>query len=192
MAKKKIVKKVKAKGKQWYVITSPRLFGEKELGKTSTSEPKKLVGRMVTVSLVDLINDFKKYYVKMRFRIVKVEGEFARTEFAGSEVMRDYLSRMVLKRTRRVDTVQDLKTKDGVGIRVKGVAILPRRVKSSIQLKVRNEIKAVLKERVGSQTIDKLIESVITDEMKFRVLREARKIYPIRNFEIRKTEIVSK
>ena len=35
----------KAKGKEWFSIISPKIFGEKEIGKTLTSEPEKLLNR---------------------------------------------------------------------------------------------------------------------------------------------------
>ena len=41
-------------------------------------------------------------------------------------------------------------------------------------------------------TLDDFIKGLMSDEIKNKVLKEARRIYPVRNFEIRKTEIISK
>lgn len=181
----------KAKAKEWFSIVAPKIFDEKEIGKTITSDPKNLINRRIEVSAIDLTNNLEKYYLKFSFRIKKIEGNKALTEFDGSECLRDYISRMVVRRVRRVDTVQDLITKDGKKIRVKGLAIIPRRIKSSIQKKVGNKIKELLKIEVENSTLDEFVKKILSDEIKNKILKEARKIYPVRNFEIRKTEFLS-
>jgi len=183
-------KKPKAKVKEWYSIVSPKLFGEVEIGKTMASDPEKLVGRRVKISLLELTNNYNKFYVKFVFRIKRIEGMKAYAEFDGSEVMQDYISRMILRRVRRIDTIQDLKTKDGVRIRIKGLAIISRRIKSSIISRIRNQIREMMVEEVENSSFDDFVEKVMSDEIKGKILRAARQTYPVRNFEIRKTEIL--
>lgn len=181
----------KTKAKEWFTIIAPKLFDEKEIGRTMASDSKMLMNRKITMNLMELTNNFNKFYMKFLFRVDRIEGNKAFTSFDGSECLRDYISRMVVRRIRRIDTVQDLKTKDGVKIRVKGIAIIPRRIKSSIQLKIRNKIKEKLQKEVEAITLEDLVEKIISDEIKMRVLAEARRIYPVRNFEIRRTEIIT-
>lgn len=182
----------KSKGVQWFSLIGPKVFGSRELGKTFVSDPGRLIGRRISLSIIELTNDFEKYYMKFTFKVKKIEADKAFVDFDGSEVMRDYLSRMILRRIRRIDSVQDVETKDMVKIRVKGLAIIPRRIKSSIQKKIRNNIKDILKKEVQNLTLDDFIKGLMSDEIKNKVLKEARRIYPVRNFEIRKTEIISK
>jgi len=184
-----LVKK-KAKTKEWYTMISPKMFGEKEIGKALADSPESLVGRKVYLSILELAGNMNKYYMKISFKISRVEGKKAFTEFHGSQCMQDYVSRMVVRRVRRIDTVQDLNTKDNLKLRVKGIAVISRRAKSSIQTKMSNCIKETLKKEVESATLDDVIEKILSDEMKTRVLSAARRIYPIRNFEVRKTEIL--
>jgi small subunit ribosomal protein S3Ae len=96
------------------------------------------------VSAIELTDNFNKYYLKLNFKITKVNGQLAFTDFDGSECLRDYISRMILRRVRRIDTVQNFTTTDGKKIRVKGLGIIGRRVKSSIQKMVSNKIKDIL------------------------------------------------
>jgi small subunit ribosomal protein S3Ae len=86
--------------------------------------------------------------------------------------------------------VQDLNTKDGITIRVKSLAIIRGKIKSSIRTTIRNKIKELMKAEVEALTLDEFIESIISDDTKNKILKEARKIYPVRNFEIRKTEVM--
>jgi small subunit ribosomal protein S3Ae len=181
----------KAKSKEWFTILAPKSFDERELGRTMVSEPKHLMGRKISLNLLELTQNFNKFYMKFTFRVVKLEGNKALTEFDNSECMQDYVSRMVLRRARRIDTVQDLKTKDGVLIRVKGLGIISRRVNSSIQKTVRVCIKSMVKDFVENSTFEDLINSIMDDTLKGKVLREARRIYPVRNFEVRKTQVMN-
>lgn len=180
----------KSKTKEWFTIIAPKYFDEREIGRTMVSAPNIILNRRISVSLMELANNFSKYYMKFIFRITKINGNRAITEFDGSECLRDYISRMVLRRIRRIDTVQDLATKDSVKIRVKCLAIVSRRTKSNVRDVIRNSIREMVKEEVESSTLEDFIKKIISDEFKNRVLQEARKIYPVRNFEIRKTEIL--
>jgi len=182
----------KSKGKKWYTILAPKMFGHVEIGQTSTEDPDLLVGRKVDVSLMTLINDFKKYYMKFRFKIVSVDDNNAHTELDGSECLNDYVSRIVLRYSRRIDTVQDLVTKDGVKIRVKCLAIIRGRVKSSIKNNVRNVVREIVKNDVEGVTLEGFVRAIVSDSIKRNVLREARKVYPVKSFEIRKTEVSSR
>lgn len=182
----------KTKSKEWFTIVAPKIFDEREIGRTMVAEPENLMGRKISLSLIELTNNFEKFYMKFNFRVVKTEGNKAFTEFDSSECLQDYISRMILRRVRRIDTVQDLKTKDGVNLRVKGLAVISRRVKSSIQKNIRNNIKEMVKEFVENSTFEELIESIINDELKNTILRQSRKTYPVRNFEVRKTQVVAK
>jgi len=181
----------KAKAKEWFTLIAPKVFKETELGKIMVSNPEKLVGRKTMFSVMEITDNMNKYYMKFIFRINRIEGKKAFTEFSGSECMRDYISRMVLRRVRRIDVIKDLKTKDGILVRVKGLAVISRRAKSSIQKKIRARLQGLLKEEVESISMDGFIEKIISDEIKIKILSELRRIYPIRNFEIRKTEVLS-
>ena len=182
----------KSKDKKWYTILAPKMFGNVEIGQTSTVDPDLLIGRKIDVSLMNLINDFKKYYMKFRFKIVSVDDGNAHTEFDGSECLSDYVSRTVIRYSRRIDTVQDLVTKDGVKVRVKSLAIIRGRVKSSIKTSVRNAVREIIKDEVEGATLEGLIRGIISDSIKRDVLKEAGKVHPVKTFEIRKTEVLSK
>ncbi|MDI6798836.1 MAG: 30S ribosomal protein S3ae [Candidatus Aenigmarchaeota archaeon] len=182
--------KGKGKKKDWFVIVAPKMFGEKEIGKAMVSDPGSLMGRRVVLNLAELTNNFAKYYMKFAFRIKRIEGNRAFSEFDGSECLRDYISRMVLRRVKRIDAIQDLQTKDGIRIRVKSLMIASRRMKSSIEKKMRREIEEMIKKEVESSTLEDFVKKIINDKIKNKVLKEARKIYPVRNFEIRRTEVL--
>lgn len=186
-----LVKK-KTKVKEEYTLIAPKVFGEKELGVTFASKPEEVIGRELTLSVLELVDDSNKYYLKFSFKVDRIEGKRAFTKFHGSECLQDYISRMVVRRVRRLDTIQDLLTKDNVKLRVKTICTLPRKAKSTVERSIRRKIEEIMSEEVGKRSLDDFVKSLLSDEIKKRVLEEGKKIYPIRNFEIRKVEVLSK
>ncbi len=176
--------------KQWYEILAPKLFEERVIGETMAAEPKQLVGRVIEVSLLELSKDYSKFYIKLKFQIDRVDGNKAYTKFAGHEIMRERIYRMVQRRVRRVDLVQDLRTKDGVLIRVKTLFVLIRRVNTSIKASTRTKAGEIVEKIVKESTLDELIKLIITGELTSMIKKECNKISPAGNVEIRKSEIL--
>ena len=161
----------RGKRKNWFTILAPNFFNRIELGKTLSTDPENLIGRKVSASLMDLTNNFSKYYMKFSFKIKNVQDDKAITEFDGSECLRDYISRMVLRRMTRIDTIQDLMTKDNVKIRVKGLAVIRGRVKSSVKATIRSKIKGLIKDEVENSSLENFIENIISDKLKNKILK---------------------
>ena len=156
----------KSKGKEWYSIVSPKFFGGKEIGKTMSAEPEKIVGRVLSLSAIDLINDLNKYHLKFMFRVSKVDGNTAITDFEGFECLQDFISRMVLRRIRRIDVVQDIKMKDGTMARVKILATISKKATSSVEKSVRAFIHQFVKEEVERLTLEQFLKKVISNSVK--------------------------
>jgi len=183
-------KLAKAKSKKWYKILAPRELGNIEIGETLSSDPNYLIGRRITLNGLEIDESTNKFYMKFYFRIDKVEGDRAYTLFDGSECLRDYISRMVVRRVTRIDVVQDVKMKDGVVIRVKSIIVVPRKATSTVKKSIRKTVKEIVEKEVSSRELKDMIGILLTDSLKEKVLKEIKKIYPIRNYEIRKTEVI--
>ncbi|TAL48594.1 hypothetical protein EPN87_00245 [archaeon] len=179
----------KSKTKQWFSIVAPKIFDEIDLGRTTAAEPNYLIGRKITANAMNVIEGYDKYYVKLFFKISAVDGSKALTEFNGSELMREYISRMVLRRVKRIDLVQDLATKDGVKVRVKSIAVASKKMSTDTKLDLAAMMREYMQERVEASTFDDFVSDLLNEEIKMDVLQHARKIYPVRHFEIRKVEV---
>ena len=67
-----MVKKTKRdpwKSKVWYSILTPEIFGSKVIGETPADDANNLYGRIIEASLKDITGNFRKYYVKLFFKI---------------------------------------------------------------------------------------------------------------------------
>lgn len=182
----------KMKGKEWYSLIAPKLFNEKIIGETPAGDTKTLIGRTIEVYLINLIDDLSKYYIKFYFKVVDIKEKNVYTEFAGYECLRDYISRMIRYGIKRVDTIQDLTTEDKKKIRIKAIIITRKKIKNNVVMTLKKFVKDKIKKEVESSKMDELIEKIINDTIKESIMNEGDKIYPIRAFEIRKIEMLSK
>lgn len=175
--------------KTWYEIIAPKMFDEQVIGETPAVDSKQLIGRTMKISLMDISKDHSKFYIKLNFQIERIDGK-AYTRFVGHECMPERIYRMVQRRMRRVDCVQDVKTSDGFKLRVKSILIIPRRVGTSIKDAVRAKMKNVIDKIASEKTIDEIVKMIISDELQKVIREECKKIYPIGVVEIRKTEVL--
>ncbi len=179
-----------AEKKKWYEILAPKMFDEKPVAETLAAEPEHLIGRTVEVSLLNLTKDYSRFYVKLLFQIERVEGDKAYTKFVGHDVMRDRIYRMVQRRVRRVDVIQDVTTKDGINMRVKTVLTLSRRVNTALKhaaRKVAHDYMIHVAERLPFEDFMKII---IKGDMQKAIKKECGHVYPVTEVEIRKTELL--
>lgn len=188
MAPKRPIKvKEKFKGKEWYHIHAPKFLGEGVIGDTPAIDAGMLKGRVVESNLFELTNDASKFHVKLYFKVDSVNGSNAYTKFFGQECTRDFISRIVQKRTGVVETSDILELADGK-MRVKTIAISNRQTHSNIDTKIRKMISDMLS--AEKPTIEKFVQDVISGKTQNSIRNEITKIYPIRIFEIRKTEVL--
>src|SRR3989344_1290871 len=176
--------------KKWYEIISPKMFGEKRVGETLSVDPSSLIGRKIEVSMLELSNSYQKFYVKVCFQIVHVEGDRALTKFVGHDIMRERLYRMVQRYGRRVDCMQNVVTKDGIGIRVKTGFMLIKRVGTSLKNSCRSYAAEVVDSIAKETNFEDFIKMVIDGDLQQQVRREVTKVYPVGGIEVRKTEVL--
>lgn len=177
--------------KQWYEIISPKLFGSKVIGETPASDVKALVGRKVGVSFAELSGDFSKYYLRANLRVESVNGDKALTAFVGHEIMRERLYRMVQRRAKKVDAIQDCKTKDGAKLRVKTVAIIRTKGGASVKSAVRKKMKETVDAIVKENTLDQIATMIFSGEFPQKIRQECKKISPVSAVEVRRTQLIT-
>lgn len=196
MAAKKVTrataKKMKDKwrAKQWYSITAPDIFDNKEMPETPADEPSKLMGRTVEVTMHELTNDFSKSNIKVSFRINKIVGLEAKTTFIGHEFTSDYIRRLTRRRRTKVDGVFDVTTKDGYRIRVKPMAIAEHRIQSSQKSAIRKLMKDIVLKMAREQVLGEFVRSMIGGELSRNIFQACKPIYRLKRVDIRKSEVL--
>jgi len=176
--------------KQWYSIVSPKVFDNVIIGEAMTSEPKNLINRVVESSLADLTKNFSKFYIKINFKVNKVENEKAFSEFVGHECLREYISQIIRSGTTRIDSNVIVTTNDNRKIRVKGILIFSRRVKRSIKSKAISLIDKIIVDFAAKNNFDDFIKAMILDDLSKEIKNQCKKLYPVSKVEIRKSRVI--
>jgi len=179
----------KMKGKEWYPIVTPAFFGDFTVGETMAMDPQKIVGRVVEASLTDLTGDTNKYYFKFFFKISEVKDKKAQTIFMGHDCTRDFLARIVRRRSNRIDMNIIVDLKDAK-MRVKSVAVSNRPVSKAIETKVRHNINQVITESMNNMTLEEFLMQMVEGKLQQKIRKTVSKVYPMKQFEFRKTEMI--
>lgn len=196
-AKKKVsrtaVKKVKDKwkAKVWYNIRAPPMYNGAVIAETLADEGDKLMGRVAEATLQDLTGDFSKMHVKMLFKVQAVRGNECATKFAGHELTSDYIRRLTRRKHSKIDAVVDVVTKDGFRMRVKPMAVTDRRAQSSQEQEIRRLAIEKIQGAASEMDHAQFIKIVVSGDLGQTIYNEARKIYPLKRVEIRKSEVTS-
>lgn len=175
--------------KNWYEIQAPEVFDADEVTETPAEKDSQVIGRKVREGLEDLMDGTDKYYVDVSLKVTEVEGNKAFTEIAGMEVSKEYVSRMIRKRSDRFDLVHDTTTDDDKTVRIKVVGATVRNTSSKTLRDVRNAMKALIDEEAGSAEYHEVMEMIFQDRLQEELRDVAEDIYPFRQLEIRKTEL---
>lgn len=190
MSSKKRVRD-KWRSKDWFSVVAPQYFGSTELGSIPADEPSKLVGRVVDATLYDLTNDFAHQYLKMFFQVSDIDGKTARTVFKGHEYSRDYLRSLVRRKTTRIDTLQNITTKDGYQLRLAVCAFTLTRIRTTQEQAIRAVMKRIVEEKAKALTFDQLVQEVVLGKIASDIYNEAKKVAPMRHVGIRKSKLVA-
>ncbi|RLF12060.1 MAG: 30S ribosomal protein S3ae [Thermoprotei archaeon] len=176
--------------KATYKILASSAFGHAEIGHTMASSPENLIGRTIWVTLYSLTNDPSQQHIKLLFQIVKVEGDTAYTVFKGHDLARDYLRSLVRRGASRVDGIFDVTTKDGYRMRVMVLAITLKRAQTSQEKAIRKIMGQTVEQKAQQLNFDELVQEIVLGKVASEVFNAARKIYPLRRVEVRKSKVL--
>ena len=178
------------KGKDWFAVMAPKLFGEIFLYDTPAIDPKLVIGRKVEIPVPFLTNDKTKNHMKIVFRVNDVQDKSAHTVFDSYFCSREFIARNVRKRCQKLDVTNYVDTKDNWRLQVTTTAILNRNVKENVETKMHNLIESGLKEMAATATLDEFIKNVISSVYQKKLRKDGTKIYPVRFTEISKVEVI--
>ncbi|TDA29754.1 MAG: 30S ribosomal protein S3ae [Hadesarchaea archaeon] len=180
------------KRKVWYELYAPPMFGGTRIGETLASDPQKLLGRKVEVSLGDLVQDVSKAYLKLFFQVVRVDGEKAYTDFVGHDLAQHFLRSQVRRRATKITHILTVRTKDGREIQITVVVMTVRKISRSQVRAIRSEIVNLLTTRASERTFDQFVQEAVLGKLSADVYKVAKKYCPIRRVEIQKTEVLKR
>ncbi|MHA1502599.1 MAG: 30S ribosomal protein S3ae [Candidatus Heimdallarchaeota archaeon] len=177
--------------KTWYTIHAPEIFGAEEIAETPSAEPDYVIGRTLNRTVMDLNGDYKKMHVKLTFKIDKIKGDHAYTQFHGHEYTRDYLRSMIRRRRTRIDGIFNVITKDGAKVRTSIIALTPFRCKTSHEKAIRRIMEETVIKRAAKIPFTKLVNDIVSGRLATEIYKKSKKIHPIQNVDIWKSRVVN-
>jgi small subunit ribosomal protein S3Ae len=188
--KKQVGRRVEGwKAKSWYKVYTPENLGKAYLGDTIANDAESVVGRVMQTTLGEILNDYSRQNVKMKFRIAEVAGDSAYTEFIGHELTRDYLRSLVKRRTSRIDSHIPITTKDGKKLELTVVCYTLSRANLSQVHSIRGIITRKVLAQATEGDLAALINGIITGEISKELFKELKLVFPIRRVEVIKSKV---
>ena len=179
----------KVVSKEWYEVEAPKYLRNMHIGEVLSSDPKKLVGRKLRVSLSEITSNVRLQGVNVIFQIFDVSNKKAKTKVVGYEMSHFIVKRYVSRRRSKLDDSFIVKTKDGINVRVKPLIITVFKTKGVVKKKIRLRAREELFKAISNLRYEEFVSSVINHKLQVDVRSKINKTYPIKNFEIRRFEI---
>ena len=179
----------KLKKKQWYPLIAPKQFNNVVLGETPVYDPNAMLGKTLSHSLMNLLNDVKRQNINIHFKIVEIEGSNAKTSIIGYEIIPSSVKRFVRRNSEKMDLSFNCETADNVFLRVKPLVIAKADVKGSIAAKLRGNIAQFLIKTIKKMSYEEFINDLISHKIQSLMRENLSKIHPLKLCEIRYAEI---
>ncbi len=187
--KAKVVDKWKLKS--WYSAMAPEMFESKEIGQLVSSDEANLVNRIIKIGLGDMLGSFSQQtaYTSLYFRVKEVKGKTVHTAFISHELVPGYVRTLGRRHRSIINQVDDVVTRDGVGVRIKTICISGLKVSESVRADVRRAISQNVKAIAKSTDFPALVQEMVFGKLSAKLYNSIKKMGPIKRVEIRKSEV---
>jgi len=186
---KKVVQKKKVKGKTWFKIHAPKIFNERDIGETIGNDADSIKGRILSLPLSEVTGDITKHHIKIGLKIVDVKGLEAYTEPIEYNISRQYFSRLVRRRSSKIEVINDVKLKDDQTFRIKTVVVTAYKADSRQKSSLHRDVHKEMEKRATQLDFPSLIIAFSTGKLQREIGEIVRKVFPIKMIEVRKVEI---
>ncbi|HOS81867.1 MAG TPA: 30S ribosomal protein S3ae [Methanolinea sp.] len=179
------------KAKSWYKVFAPEVLGKTYIGDTIANDPESVVGRILQTTLGEIINDYARQNVKMKFKIANVAGDSAYTEFVGHEITRDYLRSMIKRRTSRIDCHVPVTTKDGKRVDLTVTCFTLTRANLSQAHEIRSIISSMISKMGSEADMNGIISGIVNGDFSREVFKAVKPVFPVRRVEVIKSKLTT-
>ena len=181
----------KWKNKRWFTIRAPRHpWNFKRIGETIGETDEHIMGRVYEMTQQEFSGDFTKMHVLLRFRVTDVVGQDALTTFVGHSHQSDHTRRQIRRYRGKIDDVVDVVTTDGFLVRLKPLMITERRCQTSVKQAMRAKSAEIIRAFASKSNYSKLQEAMLGGDLETEIRNAVKSIYPCRNVEIRKSQLL--
>jgi len=180
------------KAKTWYKVNAPETFNSIYIGDTISADTENMIGRVMNATLGEINNDYGKQHVKMKFRINRVAGDAAYTEFVGHELTKDYLRSLVKRRSSRIDSHVIATTKDGVRLHMTVTCYTLMAADSSHIHEIRKRISERATAFIAENDWNTVVEGMVTGGLAKEMMADSKAVFPVRRIEVIKSKFLGR
>jgi len=178
----------KWKGKDWFNISAPDWLGGSKIAVTPSTDVKSVKGRIIEVSVPDMLGDQSKYYMRIGLKTEEPKENEVSTTFNEYYCISEYVMRMGRSGLGKVAVFTDAVTKDNWKIQVSVTVMLNRRSNASIKAKINKLVNEIIVSKAKNLNHGDFVKAVIAGVFQMKIKKTASKIYPVRFTEIIKIE----
>ena len=170
-------------------MLAPKIFNQIEVGETLGVEDQ-LIGRTIQVLVSDLTGDSRKTHIKLNLRVSGIESGKAVTQIKELELLRGYMRSIIRRRSNKIEETIDVTTRDNAKVRVKPLVLTARLCTSGQETAIRKIIRQLVEDSAKQRTFDAFMLDLVSEKLPKDIRQAITKIYPIKNAEIRKAEVI--
>lgn len=176
---------LKWKKKKWYKIMAPKSFREVVLGESLVIDPTVLVGRTISANLMNITGNVRKQNINVKFEIASIENDKAITTPLSYDTVSSSIKRLVRRKRDKIDMSPVFKSSDDIKFRIKPFIITRSNCANSIHTQMRKLVLLELHNYAEKNTFEQIMLDTLSGKVQNELKNKIKKIYPIRNFEIR-------
>jgi len=193
--------------KDWYDIKAPKIFQKTHVGKTVVTRTQgnkiasdALKGRVLQTNLADIHgNEAEHSHTIIKLRIEDVQGNQCLTNFHGMQFTTDKLKSLIKKWQSLIEATVDVKTADGVALRLFAIGFTKRRsnqikkttyAQSSQIKQIRKKMVDVMTKEATSGELKDLFSKFVTNSIGDQIIKECNGIFPLQNVFVRKVKLL--
>lgn len=181
------------KAKSWFKVYAPEFLGKQFIGEIVSSDAGNIPGRVLTVSLGELIQDYSKQNVRASFKVDEVAGDAAYTSFVGHEMAKEFIRAMMKHRSTRIDstiTVTPLGADRDVQVTITGFTISHARLAQAQE--IRAAMVKVVEDFAKEADFGTFVNAMVKGEISKKMFEVCKPIFPVRRLEVIKSEVTLK
>jgi ribosomal protein S3AE len=181
---------VKAR-KRWFDVLATKDFNETVIGETPALAPEQIVGRVISVNLMNITGNIKKQNINVKFKITGIrDNKYGITEIVSYELMPAFIKRIVRRGRDKIDDSFIVKTADGKYVRVKPVLITAANTSQQIIARLRRSVKYFVAKGASEKNYAEFVYDIILGKFQMELNTFLKKEYPLRVCDIRTFERV--
>jgi small subunit ribosomal protein S3Ae len=178
--------------KRWFYLVAPNVFGNQSLGETPTYAPESLVGRYVTVNLMNLTRDMRMQNINVSFVVTRVAGDKAYTNFVGYKIIPSSIKRLIRRTANKLDYAFKTITADNKKVIIKILLVTRVLSKRSVTTSLIKTAEEFLTSALKKMRYDEVVSELVSYKMQSSLKKYLHKITPLKTCEIRQMKLIVK